>query len=136
MELIEYPDRDFLALSLAGTIAGELGQRLRTHDSASLCVPGGTSPIQVFESLSGSDIDWDRVTVILGDERWVDADHPRSNARLLGRHLLKDRAAAARHVPLYTGDAEPEQAADAVAAQIAPHLPLTVALLGLSLIHI
>ncbi|MDO5613225.1 MAG: 6-phosphogluconolactonase [Paracoccus sp. (in: a-proteobacteria)] len=131
MELIEYPDRDFLVLSLAQAIAGQLAQHLRTAERASLSVPGGTTPAPVFDTLSGSDLDWGRVSVILGDERWVDGEHPRSNARLLRRHLLKDKAAVANHIPLYTGDADPETAADAVAAQIAPHLPLTVALLGM-----
>lgn len=131
MELIEYPDRDLLTLSLADKIAGQLSQYLRTSETASLSVPGGTSPIQVFETLSGTDIDWARVTVILGDERWVDGEHARSNARMLRRHLLKDKAAVANHIPLYTGDAEPEMAAEGVAARITPHLPLTVALLGM-----
>ncbi|MDO5632680.1 MAG: 6-phosphogluconolactonase [Paracoccus sp. (in: a-proteobacteria)] len=131
MQLIEYPDRDFLALSLAQTIAGQLAQHLRTAERASLSVPGGTTPAPVFDTLSGTDLDWGRVSVILGDERWVDGEHPRSNARLLRRHLLRDKAAVANHIPLYTGDADPETAADMVAAQIAPHLPLTVALLGM-----
>ncbi|MDO5705758.1 MAG: 6-phosphogluconolactonase [Paracoccus sp. (in: a-proteobacteria)] len=131
MELIEYPDRDFLALSLAGKIAGQLSQHLRTAEGASLCVPGGATPTPVFETLSGTELDWGRVTVILGDERWVDGEHPRSNARLLRRHLLKDKAAVANHIPLFTGEVDPETAAEGVGARITPHLPLTVVLLGM-----
>ena len=130
-ELIEYPDRDFLALSLADRIAGQLAQQLRTQERASLCVPGGTTPTPVFETLSGADIDWSRVTVILGDERWVDGEHARSNGRLLRRHLLKDKAAAAEYIDLYTGDPEPEDAAGALADRVAALRPLTVVLLGM-----
>ncbi|SEO06103.1 6-phosphogluconolactonase [Paracoccus alcaliphilus] len=131
MEFKEYPDREMLALSVADRIAGQLGQHLRTSPTASLCVPGGTSPIPVFETLSGADIDWDRVTIFLGDERWVDGEHKRSNGRLLRRHLLRDRAAAASHIDLYTGDERPEDAADALSQRITEHLPITVALLGM-----
>lgn len=131
MQFVEYPDRDMLALSLADRLASQLSQHLRAHDGASLCVPGGTTPSPVFETLSGTDIDWDRVTVFLGDERWVDGDHKRSNGRLLRRHLLKDRAAAARYLDLYTGDAQPDEAAGPLADRLAPHLPITVALLGM-----
>lgn len=131
MEFKEYPDREMLALSLADRMAGQLGQYLRTNPGASLCVPGGSTPIPVFETLSGADIDWDRVTIFLGDERWVDGDHKRSNGRLLRRHLLRDRAAAASCIDLYTGDPRPEDGADAVSQKIAVHLPITVALLGM-----
>ena len=131
MEFIEYPDREMLALSLADRIASQLAQQLRTGDRASLCVPGGTSPTLVFETLSGADIDWDRVTVFPGDERWVDGDHKRSNGRMLRRHLLRDRAAAAAYIDRYTGDPSPDDAAEALAEAIRPHLPITVVLLGM-----
>jgi len=131
MEFCEYPDREMLALSLASRIASQLGQYLRGQDRATLCVPGGTSPAPVFETLSGADLDWDRVTVVLGDERWVDGEHKRSNSRLLRRHLLKDRAAAADYIDLYTGDATPDLATEGLGARLTPHLPLTVALLGM-----
>ncbi|MBU3029895.1 6-phosphogluconolactonase [Paracoccus marinaquae] len=131
MDFVEYPDRELLALSLADRLASQLAQHLRGHESASLCVPGGTTPIPVFETFSGADIDWDRVTVFLGDERWVDGEHKRSNGRLLRRHLLKDRAAAANYIDLYTGDAQPEEAVAALTGALTPHLPITVTLLGM-----
>ena len=131
MEFKEYPDREMLALSLADRIASQLAQHLRGNEGATLCVPGGTSPAPVFETLSGADLDWARVTVLLGDERWVDATHKRSNTRLLQRHLLKDRAAAASYIDLYTGDDTPDAAAGPLAARIAPALPLTVLVLGM-----
>ncbi|MDF3606252.1 6-phosphogluconolactonase [Paracoccus sp. DMF-8] len=131
MEFIEYPDREMLALSLANRIAGQLAQHLRMNDRASLCVPGGTTPAPLFDTLSGSDIDWSRVTVFLNDERWVDGGHNRSNSRLLRRHLLRDRAAGAQYLDLYTGDAGPEDAAPGLSDRIADHLPITVLLLGM-----
>jgi 6-phosphogluconolactonase len=131
MDFKEYPDREMLALSLADQIASQLAQQLRSNDTASLCVPGGTSPTLVFETLSGADLDWDRVTVFLGDERWVDGDHKRSNGRLLRRHLLRDRAAAANFIDLYTGDETPDEAAEPLAQAIRPHLPISVVLLGM-----
>jgi len=131
LEFIEYPDREMLALSLARKISGQLAQHLRTNETASLCVPGGSTPGPVFDTLSGSDLDWPRVSVFLNDERWVGRDHARSNSRLLHRHLLTDKAADARYIDLYTGDAEPEAAAKALSDQIAPLLPITVLLLGM-----
>ena len=71
------------------------------------------------------------MTVFLGDERWVDGEHTRSNSRLIRRHLLKDKAAAADYIDLYTGDPAPEDATDGLAARLADQLPITVVLLGM-----
>ena len=131
MNLIEYPDRELMMLSLANTIAGELGQALRLDGKASLCVPGGTTPGPIFDTLSGVDLDWANVAVFLNDERWVSEDSPRSNTRLLRDRLLVNRAAAAHVVPLHAPADRPEDVLDDLAAGIAPHLPITVLLLGM-----
>lgn len=131
LEFVEYPDREMLSLSLADKIAGQLSQHLRTSPTASLCLPGGTTPAPVYDTLSGIDLEWARVTVFLNDERWVDGDHPRSNSRLLRRHLLTNRAAGAQYIDLFTGDPTPEAAVEALAQAIRPQLPLTVLLLGM-----
>ena len=59
LEFVEYPDREMLALSLANKIAGQLAQHLRVNDRASLCVPGGTTPAPVYDTLAGTELlDW------------------------------------------------------------------------------
>ena len=131
LEFIEYPDREMLAMALANKMAGQLAQQLRVSASASLCVPGGTTPAPVYDMLSGSELEWPRVTVFLNDERWVDGAHLRSNSRLLRQHLLRDKAQTARYIDLYTGDPTPEEAVPALAEAIAPNLPITVLLLGM-----
>lgn len=132
MNFIEYPDRDFLHLRLADRIAGQLADFIRRDGRATLSVPGGTSPAPVFDILSGVDLDWSKVTVVLNDERWVPENSDRSNTRLLREHLLKGRAAAASLLPLYTpGTNAPEEAMEELAAGLKPHLPLSVLLLGM-----
>lgn len=131
MKLIEYPDRELMMLSLANCIAGELGGFLRREGRASLCVPGGTTPGPIFDTLSGVDLEWDKVSVFLNDERWVGEASPRSNTRLLRERLLVGRAATARLVPLYAEADAPEDVLDRLAQGIAPHLPISVLLLGM-----
>lgn len=132
MNFIEYPDRDFLHLSLADRIAAQLAEVIRRDGRATLSVPGGTTPAPVFEILSGVDIDWAAVSVVLNDERWVPESSERSNTRLLREHLLKGRAAKARYIPLYAPDfATPEEGLEALGAGLAPHLPISVLLLGM-----
>lgn len=131
MNFQEYPDRDLLMLGLANTIAGELGTALRNSGRASLSVPGGTTPGPVFDLLSDVDLDWAHVSVFLNDERWVPESAPRSNTRLLRQRLLKGRAAEAVLIPLYADAPRPEDRLEELAKGIAPHLPITVLLLGM-----
>ena len=131
MEFIEYPDREMLMLRLAQRIASELGESLRSNGRATLSVPGGTTPGPVFDTLSGADLDWSNVAVVLNDERWVSEDSPRSNTRLLRERLLVGRASAAQLVPLRSDAATPEEGLEALAAGLAAHLPISVLLLGM-----
>lgn len=131
MRLIEYPDRDMLAIDLAQVLAGELTTALGRQDRATLVVPGGTTPGPIFDALCAADLDWDRVDVLLSDERWVAPDHPRSNARLLRERLLVGRAAAAHLLPLYAPAERPELALGQLEQVIRGHLPVSVALVGM-----
>lgn len=131
MRIREYPDADMMMLDLANKLAGELKNCLLEHEHASFAVPGGTTPGPIFDALCAADLDWDRVHVMLTDERWVPEDHARSNTRLIRERLLTDRAAAARYVPLYTGEATPEEGLDGIAAALEPELPISVLLLGM-----
>ncbi len=130
-EIVTYPDAELMALSLADRIAGELRVNLDAQRPTSLCVPGGSTPALMFRALSGLPLDWEKVTVFLNDERWVDGDNPRSNSAMLRKTLLVGPAAAATYLDLYTGDPTPEGAAPALSEQIKPHLPITVLVLGM-----
>ena len=131
MNFIEYPDAEMMMMDLANRLAGELKQCLLVHPWASLAVPGGTTPGPVFDALCAADIEWDRVHVMLTDERWVPEHSERSNTRLLRQRLLVDRAAAAQYVPLYADAPEPEDALDTLGAALVAEQPISVMLLGM-----
>ncbi len=131
MDFVSYPDREALALSLATRIAGELTEAIDLSGRATLSVPGGSTPGQVFDALSAADLDWARVSVLLNDERWVPESSDRSNTRLLRQRLLVGRAAAARLVPLHVETETPEQGLDWVIAGVEEALPISVLLLGM-----
>lgn len=131
MKLVEYPDREMMMIDLANLLAGAINSRLMPGDRCTLVVPGGTTPGPVFETLCAASLDWDRVDVFLSDERWVAEDDERSNAGLLRRTLLRDRAASARFHPFFRAGTTPDTAAPDLAEGIAPLLPVDVLLLGM-----
>ncbi|MEG3661434.1 6-phosphogluconolactonase [Celeribacter halophilus] len=131
MNFIEYPDRDVMFLDLANKIAGQLRTALDTEGRASFCVPGGTTPGPVFDTLSAVSLDWERIDVLLNDERWVPESSERSNTALLKRRLLTGKAANAHLVPLYRDVPTPEEGLADLMPAIEATLPLNVLLLGM-----
>lgn len=131
MKLETYPDREMLMLGLADIIAGQLGDFLRRDGHATFSVPGGTTPGPIFDTLSGVDLDWANVAVVLNDERWVPEESDRSNTRLLRQRLIRGRAAQAQLIPLYAPAETPEEMLPALEDALRPHLPISVLLLGM-----
>jgi 6-phosphogluconolactonase len=120
-----------LMLGLANIIAGQLADFLRRDGRATLSVPGGTTPGPIFDTLSGVDLDWANVAVVLNDERWVPESSDRSNTRLLRQRLIRGKAAQARLIPLYAPADQPEAMLPALEDGLRPYLPISVLLLGM-----
>lgn len=132
MDFVEYPDVEMMMMDVGNKIAGELGHVLMSNDRASFAVPGGTTPGPIFDVLCGAKhIDWARVDVMLTDERRVPEDHERSNTRLIKSRLLVDAAAAANYVSYIPSDDADEAELAAMSDRIAPHMPVSVMLLGM-----
>jgi 6-phosphogluconolactonase len=127
----EYKNSGELAAALADYVATALAHRIEGDGQAVLAVSGGTTPIKFFQALSAIPLDWRHVTVTLVDDRWVPESSLRSNARLIRQHLLQDKAAEARFVPLVTGHDTPEEALGTVQAALQLlALPFAAVVLG------
>jgi 6-phosphogluconolactonase len=111
----------------------QLAQRsVDERGEALLVVSGGTTPKRFFAALAEQTIDWARVAITLADERCVADDNPRSNALLLRQTLLRDRAIAARFMPLADSRLSPDQELAAANARIADlPLPADLVILGM-----
>jgi 6-phosphogluconolactonase len=112
-EIHRHADFDALARSLSAWTQALLAAGIATRGQASLVVPGGRTPAPWFDLLSQADLAWDRVRVTLTDERWVDAENPASNERLVRERLLRDKAAAAVLAGLRSGAATATEGAPA-----------------------
>jgi len=131
MNIVEYADREQLALQVADAVASDLEAALLTHEVASLAVPGGTTPGPIFDVLSGvAHLDWARVKVMLTDERWVPEDSPRSNTALVRKRLMTGAAAAGEFVPFH-GPGAIDDEISARSAGLMPLLPISVMVLGM-----
>ncbi|MEM9851739.1 MAG: 6-phosphogluconolactonase [Pseudomonadota bacterium] len=134
MKFIEYPDRNALFDGLATQVSATLEAALEADAetaAATLAVPGGTTPAPFFERLRERPLRWQRVRVMLTDERRVALDDDRSNIRLVRETLLRGRAAAAQEVTMSAETQNHDAAAKEVAARVARALPLDICVLGM-----
>jgi len=127
-----YADGATLASALARSVADDLRRGIAERGGALLAVSGGMTPRKFLSALSAEELDWQRISVTLADERWVPPTHSRSNERLVRETLLVGKAAAAKFVPLYADAPDPESGLEQVAARIdAMPLPFDALVLGL-----
>lgn len=98
-----FPDRKSLLVDLADLIGKLLVKGITANGRASLAVSGGSTPVALFEQLSGMDISWQDVVITLVDERWVEPIDDDSNELLVRTRLLKNKAAAATFIGMKNG---------------------------------
>ena len=90
---------------------------LEARDEAFIALPGGKTPIPIFERLAAKKIDWNRVTIIPTDDRLVPITDPLSNAATIAHHFLPK---GARVLPIVVKDAaDYHTAGEAANAQLA-----------------
>lgn len=127
-----YPDIESLSQGFADFAATTLQNTLARKPHATLVVPGGNTPRHYLPALAKCALPWDRVTVTLSDERWVDVTNEQSNEHLVKQHLMNHLPANTPFVGLKTQHDNPFDAIEAIHQRLNNlPLPLSLTVLGL-----
>ena len=90
--VVVLPDPEVLAAAVAARLVTRLLDAQTERGSASVVLTGGTIGTAALRAVAGSParaaVDWRRVDVWWGDERWVDADSPDRNDKQAREALL------------------------------------------------
>lgn len=108
-------DKDDLALQALKTIVKYIEIALSKKKRVQIALSGGSTPSNVYKLLADQDVNWSKVDVFLGDERWVDSSDSLSNALMLRETLLsKAPASQACFYPIPTTQlTSPQKSAEA-----------------------
>jgi len=128
--VIVHHDKEALAAAVAARFITKVVDLVDEFDEASVVLTGGTMGSAVLEAVNVSpardSIDWSRVNVWWGDERWLPAGDPERN-ETQARAALLDHVALdpARVHPFPASDQgiELDAAAELYAHEIAAHTP-------------
>lgn len=130
--LYEFADGASLCAELAREVAAQLSAGIAERGSASLAVSGGRTPLPLFQALANTELAWEKITITLVDDRWVDVDHKDSNEALVRAHLLQGHAAAAQFISLKSAHATPAEGLAEVEARLQSlPMPLDFVILGM-----
>lgn len=120
---IEVVEKRLFASTVADEIVASIQDVLSVQNQCSLVLSGGKTPGSIYRVLSRppcvSEIDWPRVHIFWGDERWVATDAPQSNYRLAHETLLRFIEKHNPNVhPVNTALGSPEEGAAEYAQEI------------------
>ncbi len=132
MEIFKFDSRDDASVAAAEALVGSINRRLDLQARASMIITGGSSPGKCYEEMREAPIDWQRVDLVLSDERWVPAGHDDSNEKQARETLLIGNAASANLVSVYREGESLEERVDSLDAdlKLLP-IPFAAALLGM-----
>jgi 6-phosphogluconolactonase len=96
----------------------------------SLALSGGSTARECYELLAVAGVDWNKVDVFFGDERWVPVDDPESNEGM-ARHAFVDQVKPHAVYSMRHAGETIEQASDAYDRLLRDYGPLGLVHLGL-----
>ena len=113
----EFERVDEVNHTLAELFVKIANESIKENGRFTLALTGGSSPVQLYKTLATEPylerVDWDRVFVFWGDERWVPLNDSRSNARMAFETLLDHVPVPENQVfPMWGEGKEPKQFAE------------------------
>ena len=114
-EVRVYPDSEQLAIAAAELFVQLASESIAARGRFRVVLSGGSTPRRTFEVLASvefsSRVDWSKVDIFWGDERYVAADDPESNYRMAREALLRHVSVPDASVHRVPTETSPPQAA-------------------------
>jgi 6-phosphogluconolactonase len=105
VQVLQFDDAEGVAQGTAIGVETRIGELLERQDTVNLVVTGGTVGIMTLAALRKVSIDWSRVHIWWGDERFVNSDSP-------DRNYVQAENALLMHIDIPESNLHPFPAAD------------------------
>ena len=124
----DYDSAEEMAEAVAGDIAFIIESALDARGDALIAVPGGKTPLPIYQRLAKAELNWKKVTIVPTDDRLVPLTDERSNVRAIAQAFLR---AGARVFPITSDIADYKLAGNSANAKLGElKFPLDLAWLG------
>ncbi len=115
----EFADREQFNEALTQRLADSLQSASLSQAHVLLGLSGGTTPMPAYRALSQKELAWNRIRLLLVDERWVANTHADSNERNIREAFAGNAVAEKNIVGLWSDKADLESAAIAADQKLA-----------------
>ena len=124
-------DTTELSKAVADWMVEYINKTLQKQDSFTLVLSGGSTPKKLHELLSSNayknKIDWSKVHIFWGDDRFVSFNDERNNAKMAFDTLLNHVPVAKEHIHvMQTENITPEDSAKAYEIILKEYFPYTI----------
>ena len=79
MKLIEHATAEQMDQAVAARLENACKRAVAANGRARLALAGGSTPMPIYRELARRPLDWGRIALLPGDERWVAHDQPACN---------------------------------------------------------
>ncbi|MBE0367492.1 6-phosphogluconolactonase [Pseudoalteromonas aurantia] len=86
--------------ALAALLEHGIDGGIQRDGNALVMVSGGSSPAPAYKHLSNLPLEWQKISIAMVDERWVDANHDKSNEAFIHETLLQNKASGAAFITM------------------------------------
>ena len=124
----DYDSVDEMAEAVAGDIGFIIESALDARGEALIAVPGGKTPLPIYQELAKAKLNWKKVTIIPTDDRLVPLTDEKSNIRAIAQAFLPT---GARVFPITSDIADYKLAGNSANAKLSElKFPLDLAWIG------
>ncbi len=125
----DYDDRDEMADAVAGDIGFIIESALDARGEALIALPGGSTPLPIYQKLAQAKLNWKKVTIVPTDDRLVPLTDEKSNIRAIAQAFL---SVGARVYPITSDIDDYHLAGNSANAKLADlKFPLDLVWLGM-----
>ncbi len=113
------PDRSALITKALSCVLEAYERSIEAHGQFTIAVAGGGTPRPLYEALAEQSLDWSKVHVFWGDERYVPSTDPQSNEGMVRKAWLDRVSIPSENVhPMPTNYPDPATAAQSYEAAL------------------
>lgn len=131
MRYHSFSDSNTLNEKLSSQLQLILSEAVHLRGHAYLVVSGGKTPVDLFQLLAKTPFLWEKVTILLADERCVSLQDEARNERMVKEYLIQDEAKNAQWLSLYDDKDNSLARRQALEGQIAALPTFDAVILGL-----
>ncbi len=130
MEMHIYKDNDELSVEVAKWLVDYIAATLKKQNHFTLVLSGGSTPHKLNTLLAAAPykekIDWTKLHIFWGDERFVPFEDDRNNAKMAFDTLLNHVPVPAHHIHVMRTDIQPEASAAEYEKILQTYFPVTI----------